>query len=272
MSRQKSSKEPSEGAVIEIDVAEIVVPERLMRTSLNDESFAELKTSIADCGLINPISVRKTDDGYLLIAGYRRYKAHIELRRSTIRASVYAGKAVKTNAITLHENLIREAVNIADEADWVKEYMDEDKLSKSEIARRLNRSEAWVRERLIIAEWPEVLKEALRLDKLPLRVLREFAKCDDLDQVQMWVQYGSEYGVSLSTAHNWLVDWQMSSTLPPKDEEIRDMERAITDYTQPVYICEICSQERQPGELKFIRVCRSCLQIGRAAMEQLDNE
>jgi ParB family chromosome partitioning protein len=272
MSRQKSNNSAHEAVVTEIDVAEIIVPDKLMRQKLDDDNLAELKNSIVDCGLINPISVRKTDQGFLLLAGYRRYKAHVELKRKTIRASVYAARTVKQNAITLHENLIREDVNIADEAEWIRDYKNATQLNNTEIARKLNRSEAWIRERLTIADWSDVLKDALREGKLSLSVLREFSKCDNADQVRLWVVYGAENGVSQKIARNWVSDYEVSKFQPPSDSEVRDYEAALIDFAQPAQICEICESEQSAGDLKFVKVCRGCLQFARAAARQVQQE
>jgi ParB/RepB/Spo0J family partition protein len=272
MNRQKNKNKDLKGSVIEIDIAEIIIPEKLIRRTYSEDKLAELKNSISDIGLINPVSVKKTEEGFVLMAGYRRYKAHVELRKKTILASVYAEKSVMEEAIMLHENLIREDVSIADEAEWVALFVEENRLSKAEAARVLSRSEAWVRERIAIASWAWVLKNALREKQISLSAAREFAKCEDHNQIQQWVYYAGETGVSASVAREWVRDWELQQQVPLTDEQERNYERILTQETQPASTCVLCEEAKQPGELRFVKVCRGCLQIAKAAMKQLASE
>jgi len=89
----------------------------------NDPDFEELKTSIRDLGLSNPIQVEDTGDGYELIQGFRRLKAHKALfeetgddRFATIPAVLVAkGEALeKLYRRMVDENLIRRDISFAE--------------------------------------------------------------------------------------------------------------------------------------------------------------
>jgi len=110
---KRNKKDPSEPLLVDLDVNDVEVPIGVIRKHDNDESLAELRNSIAEMGLKNPISVKKQGERYILIAGLRRYKAVVQRRKETIKALVYAGREVKELAVMLHENLMREDINIA---------------------------------------------------------------------------------------------------------------------------------------------------------------
>jgi len=260
-----------EGAQMEIRLDEIEIPAYLMRKGVDNTEMAELKNSINDVGLINPVSVKKVGDRFVLIAGWRRYKACVELRREKIKAMVFAGTKVQDRAIMLHENLIREDINTADEADWVKAYIDAEGLSKREAGRRLNRSEAWVRERLIIADYPAPLKEVLRNRELPLTVVREFAKVKDENQLVFWCEYGIASGVSPGIARSWVQQWELDQ----QRRKIGDVDAPVTDvipdFGLPEHFCDICKLKGRPEDFRFTKICNDCYKIAKMAMRQLSD-
>ena len=66
---------PSRPALTEVAVADITPNPNQPRLHFDEESLAELAASIAQIGMLQPILVRRVDDGYQLIAGERRWRA-----------------------------------------------------------------------------------------------------------------------------------------------------------------------------------------------------
>ncbi|MEL0147578.1 MAG: ParB/RepB/Spo0J family partition protein, partial [Actinomycetota bacterium] len=79
----------NQGAVYaEIPVDALQANPRQPRTVFDEESLAELTFSITEIGLLQPVVVRRTADGYELIAGERRLRACQEAGMSTIPAII----------------------------------------------------------------------------------------------------------------------------------------------------------------------------------------
>lgn len=266
---KRNKKDPGEPLLVELDVNDIEVPVGMIRKHDSEESLSELRNSIAALGLINPISVKKVGERYILIAGLRRYKAIVGLRREKIKAFVYAGREVKERAVMLHENIMREDINAVDEAEWVADLVKERGMKNVEAGRMMKRSEAWVRDRLGIAEYSKPLRDALRDGVLPLSVIREFAKVDDENQHVFWIEYGASSGVSVRTAKTWVEDYRLEQTRPVGGEQEVPLSDYIPDFAQQKYTCQICEREGEPGVFRFIRVCRDCMKIARAAMAEI---
>ena len=96
---------------MEIPIEKIVVPKDFLRSeSEAKKKLGQLAKSIEQVGLIHPIKVAPKDDGYELVAGFRRLLAHRELGRETIRAEVLAEPvdAIERTRISLIENIQRE--------------------------------------------------------------------------------------------------------------------------------------------------------------------
>jgi ParB family transcriptional regulator, chromosome partitioning protein len=78
------------------------------RKIFSDEGLASLAESIREVGLVEPIVVRRADNGYQLIAGERRLRAHVLLHAEEIRASVIECSDQDMAVLALVENVGRE--------------------------------------------------------------------------------------------------------------------------------------------------------------------
>lgn len=95
--------------VITIPIAEIVIGERLREVSI--DQYEDLAKSIAELGLINPITVgEKTEDGYPLVAGLHRLVAHKKLGRTEIEASVIDVPSLQRQLVEIDENIVASAL------------------------------------------------------------------------------------------------------------------------------------------------------------------
>src|SRR5579872_1513227 len=88
-------------------------------------ALEELKTSIAEFGVLVPIIVRARGDGYELIAGERRWRACAGLGRTTIPAIVRGSDDRQTLEVAIIENLQRENLNPLEEAAGFQNLIDE---------------------------------------------------------------------------------------------------------------------------------------------------
>lgn len=100
----------------------------------------ELANSIEKHGIIAPILVSKTDDGYMIIAGERRYRAakQLGLKKVPIVIGAYTDRQIQE--ISLIENLQREDLNPIEVARGIKQLMEGYDLTQDEVSKRLGKS------------------------------------------------------------------------------------------------------------------------------------
>lgn len=128
------------------------------RTSFDREKLEELKGSIKQDGLLQPIVVRHdgTDklgkQHFFLIAGSRRLRAKRELGDKTIEVKIVQPTHEASSIQALVENLQREDMHPLDEARAIKRYMDKFTATQGDIAKRLSKSPSWVSQRLKLLE------------------------------------------------------------------------------------------------------------------------
>ena len=104
------------------------------RTHFDVEEIAELAQSIEKEGLLQPILVRKVDDGYQIIAGERRWQACKKLGMKTVPIRVKDVEGDKALELALIENIQRSDLNPIEEAYGYKRLMERQGLTQSEVA------------------------------------------------------------------------------------------------------------------------------------------
>src|SRR5690606_6014662 len=136
------------------------------RKTFDEESLRSLSESIAQHGVLQPITVRKSDKGFIIVMGERRYRASKLAKQQTIPAIIreYSGNDVLE--VQIIENLQRKDVEPTEEAEAIA-YLTE-RYSATEIANRLGRTENFIRQRIKLSGLIEGFKEFIRSGEMSL--------------------------------------------------------------------------------------------------------
>lgn len=131
------------------------------RQRMDEEELRELARSIAEHGLLQPIVVTETLDGYQLVAGERRLKAAELAGLDRIAAVVRQVVLREQLELALVENVQRADLNAIEEAHAYRQLADDFGLAHEEIARRVGRSRPAVTNRLRLLELPAEVQQAV---------------------------------------------------------------------------------------------------------------
>ena len=111
------------------------------RTSFDEESLQELADSIAQHGVLQPITVRALDSGYYqIIAGERRWRASRLAGLTEIPARIIEADDRKAQELALVENLQREDLNPLEEARGYRALMDDFGLTQEAVSQSVGKS------------------------------------------------------------------------------------------------------------------------------------
>ena len=102
----------------EIDVEKVIVKDR--KRQADESKVAELAESIKELGLLNPITVNKAADGYVLIAGLHRLTAYKKLGIDRIPAKITDLDNIHSELAEIDENLVRAELHYLDRAEMLK--------------------------------------------------------------------------------------------------------------------------------------------------------
>jgi len=128
----------------EIDI-DAVVPNRYQpRDHFDEETLSSLAASIAEVGVIQPIVVRSTDEGYELIAGERRWRAARRANLPSIPALIRDSDDLGSLETAVVENLHRQDLNALEEAAAYQQLIEDFDLTQEEVATRVGRSRSSV--------------------------------------------------------------------------------------------------------------------------------
>ena len=144
--------------VIELKIDEIEPMLNQPRKVFDKEKMDELTDSIRENGVIQPILVVKDKNGYTIVAGERRWRAAKAAGLKKIPAIVKDYTDNRKKQVALIENIQREDLNIVEIAKAVKELMDIDGYTQSEVAK-------------ITGKNVSTISNIVRLLKLPNQVL-----------------------------------------------------------------------------------------------------
>lgn len=125
------------------------------RKTFDADALDELKISILEYGIIQPLIVRKSIKGYEIVAGERRYRAAKEAGLKTVPAIVKDYNDRKMMEIALLENLQREDLSVIEEALAYKSLIKELSLTQDELSDKLGKSRSHIANTMRLLLLPE---------------------------------------------------------------------------------------------------------------------
>lgn len=131
--------ESTEG-VLKLKVNDIEPNRAQPRKNFDKEKLEALSASIKEHGIIQPIVVRKTESGYEIVAGERRWRAAKMAKISEIPAIVRDYSPQALTEVAMIENLQREDLNPIEEALGYRALMDDYDMTQEQISERLGKS------------------------------------------------------------------------------------------------------------------------------------
>jgi ParB family chromosome partitioning protein len=131
------------------------------RRDFNDDSQRELIASVKKSGIIQPIIVRKSENGYEIIAGERRWRAAQAAGLKEVPVVIRSAEDRDLAELSLIENIQREALNPIEEADAYQTLMTRFSLSQEEISTRVGKDRSTIANTVRLLKLPEMVKKAV---------------------------------------------------------------------------------------------------------------
>lgn len=182
-----SSLEVSEqDQVREIPISELRPNPYQPRKVFREEALEELKQSILEHGVIQPILVRKSIKGYDIIAGERRYRASLAAGLTTIPAVERNFNDQIMMEVALIENVQREDLNPLEIADAYQKIMDKFSLTQEELSKKMGKSRSLVANYLRLLNLPKEIRENVSRGTITMGHAKTLVAIED-PKVQQWL-------------------------------------------------------------------------------------
>lgn len=209
----------------EISVSDIVFSKDDLRTHITYEDLDGLARSIRQLGLLNPITVRKADLKYELIAGYRRLKACEIAGFAVIPARVVTSNDTQADLQKLHENMFREEVNPVDEGSYFKRLLVKNQWRIVDLAVQIHKSPAYVSRRVNLTDADPIVVAALNDNQINLSVADELIRVDDPDTRARLLHYAIKSGATVETVRAWRIQYEADLLPQPAPLTIENMKK-----------------------------------------------
>ena len=147
----------------EIDIADIIPNPSQPRTQFDEEALDELADSIRQLGVIQPVTVRKDDDGkYIIISGERRWRAARRAELKTLPAFIREVDDETLYAMALVENIQRQDLNAIEIALGMQRLIDECHLTQDALSEKVGKKRSSVSNYLRLLKLPDEVQLALK--------------------------------------------------------------------------------------------------------------
>lgn len=149
------------------------------RQEFDEGAIAELKDSIAENGLLQPLVVRRADDGFELVAGERRLRALRDLGWDSAPAVLRDLSDEAMLVLALVENIQRENLNAIEEAAAFQQLIDGFGFTQKEVAERLGRDRSTISNALRLLALPRPAREMVESGALTAGHARAVLSLED---------------------------------------------------------------------------------------------
>jgi len=147
--------------------------------SKKSSEFANLKASIKDHGLLQPIVVRPLEHGFEIVAGHRRFSACKSLRWRFIPCKIREFSDKQAYEIQLTENIQRKSMDPLEEAEAYQKYVvDYGWGGVSDLGKKIGKSEEYVSHRIQLLKLPQDVKKKIVNSNLSVSQALELTNID----------------------------------------------------------------------------------------------
>ena len=152
------------------------------RKVFDEKELQELADSIKEQGVFQPILVKQTDTGYVLLAGERRVRAAKLAGLSTIPAVIKDFTQQQMLELSLLENIQREDLSVIEEASSYQQLIEKLGYTQEDLAKRLGKSRAHVTNTLRLLSLPTEITQMVNEKKLTMGQVRPLVTIEDDDE------------------------------------------------------------------------------------------
>ncbi len=147
----------------EIEIADIVPNPTQPRTRFDEEALDELADSIRQLGVIQPVTVKRSDDGkYIIISGERRWRAAQRADLKTLPAYIREVDDENLHAMALVENIQRQDLNAIEIALGLQRLIDECHLTQDALSEKVGKKRSSISNYLRLLKLPDEVQFALK--------------------------------------------------------------------------------------------------------------
>lgn len=225
----------------EINVSEIKPNPYQPRKQFDEKALQELSESIATHGVFTPILVKKSIQGYELIAGERRLRAAKMANLDKIPAIVMEFDDQQMMEIALLENIQREDLNAIEEAMGYQKIIEKLGMTQEQLAKRVGKSREHVTNMLRLLKLPQSIQQYVLDGKLTMGHVRALLSCDDEEKMELIAKQAIKEKLSVRKVEELV----KAKPKPVKEEEHDPIMESIQERLQNKFQTKVNLDKKQ---------------------------
>lgn len=205
------------------------------RKVFDDTALQELSQSIKQHGVFTPILVKKSIQGYDLIAGERRLRASKLAGKDDIPAIIVDLNDQEMMEIALLENIQRENLNGIEEAKAYEQLIQRLNYTQEQLANRVGKSREHITNTLRLLKLPEDVQEYVVQKKLSMGHVRALIGLKDENMIRKIAKQAIDQGLSVRKIEQLVKDLQHKKEPEKQVEEnifIKEAKNKLEEYFQ----------------------------------------
>ena len=220
--------------ITEISLDEIRPNPYQPRKTFDHKSLKELSESIKENGVFQPIIIRKSVNGYEIIAGERRFRASKLAKKKTIPAIIRDFDEAQMMEVAVLENLQREDLTPLEEAQAYEMLQKNLGLTQAEVSKRLGKSRPYIANYLRLLTLPQKTKRLLQRGELSMGQARTLLGLKDKDSIDDLARKVVKNGITVRQLESLVAKLNEKEKKPKKKSIkksafIRASESQLTD-------------------------------------------
>lgn len=220
--------------ITEISLDEIRPNPYQPRKTFDNKSLKELSESIKENGVFQPIIIRKSVNGYEIIAGERRFRASKLAKKKTIPAIIRDFGEAQMMEVAVLENLQREDLTPLEEAQAYEMLQKNLGLTQAEVSKRLGKSRPYIANYLRLLTLPQKTKRLLQRGELSMGQARTLLGLKDKDSIDDLARKVVKNGITVRQLESLVAKLNEKENKPKKkaikkSAFIRASESQLTD-------------------------------------------
>ena len=221
------------------------------RKNFDEENLEDLKNSIRERGVIQPIIVRKSNEGnskYQIIAGERRWLAARRAGLHDIPAVVTEADDLKSLEFAIVENVQRHDLNPLEEAQGYKRLIDEFSYDQEKVSKFIGKSRSYITNSLRLLNLPDDVLKQIEQKKISAGHAKILVGLDNAGFIAAKI---IEKKLSVRQAENFVKIFKKKRLFKGsiKDPNIKNLEQSIQDKIG--LIVNIKNNKRNKGTITF---------------------
>lgn len=213
MATKKPISKPTDGLpeFKRVAIGLIREPKLAARATMSDTRMQELIESFKAIGQIEPITLETRDGGFEIVAGHRRYLAARSLGWTEIAAVVRPAGSTNSLAVMLHENLVREDLNPAEEALFMAQAREELQLDEAGLCDLFKRPAQYIANRFALLRGDPNIFSALQRGEIRVGVAHELNRITAEDMRSYYLDVARRGDPPARVVHQWVEQWKMGN-------------------------------------------------------------